>query len=146
MSQSIAEKVWVQEGPNKVPTAADEYIYNLGLRTIEMSFQRAVDGLTRCITLGTALSGGSLVLLKEDICYGWWKVIASSFFLAGLALALYGSTPFPKAMPMHIPTIANTYSEVAIAKQRLANISMWLLVAGLAAAIIGSILRRAIGG
>jgi len=136
----------VPSGPPRVPNKLEEYLIDLNHRSVELSLARVSDSLARCITLGTALAGGSLVLLKEDSCYGWWKVASASLCLMGLIVAIIGASPHTIRTDARAMATLDVYLTAIAHKQWYATRSMWFLVAGLAAAIIGAIIRKAIGG
>lgn len=125
-------------------TDEEKYFTELWLKGFELSLARANDALSRAITLGTALAGGSLVLLKEDICYGWWKIAAAALFLVALAVAIYGSTPMLSAAPLDHSITQRAYTGATIRKAWYAKQSMRLLILGLLVAIVGAAARQAL--
>lgn len=136
-----AEVVEVIE--HRLETAEEKFFAELWYKGFELALGRANDALSRAINLGTAMAGGSLVLLKEDICYGWWRVIAASLFLTGLAVAVYGSSPLLSAAPMNSEVTRAAYSRATVHKAWYAKQALRLIVLGLLAAVIGAAIRQA---
>lgn len=118
-------------------TADDCFFLDAWNRSFEGSVARANEALNRVLTLSTAMTGGSLVLLKEDICYGWWKVAAAALFFAALAVAVLGSVPVAVAVEFDPTSVRAKLSHAAAVKRRWLWAASACLVAGSLAAVVG---------
>ena len=52
-------------------TAEEEFFLKMDEDAIRQVVPRLNDALARMLTLTTALAGGTLALLKDDVCTGW---------------------------------------------------------------------------
>jgi hypothetical protein len=132
-----------EQSPLADGLASPEDVFYLTIAddAIKQGIPRLNDTLGRLLTLSTALSGGAIALLKEDVCYGWWRVVAAVLFFLALACSTIGIIPFSSRVA-HIPV------EIKDEIERIRRIkSIWvcgaasLIASGLLAAIIGSIAR-----
>jgi hypothetical protein len=89
------------------------------------------------------MAGGALVLLKEDICYGWWRVIAAGLFFLALGVAVAGAVPMSVTMAFDPRSVREEFGRTAVVKRQWVVASSSLLAAGLLAAIVGAALRQA---
>ena len=96
----------------------EEYFLDLFLKSYERAVNRTNDALNRLVTLGTAMTGGALVLLKEDVCYGWWRVTAASLFFLALGTAIYGSVPAAIEMQFSGESVKTAFQKAAANKKR----------------------------
>jgi hypothetical protein len=114
-------------------------------KSFEGTVARLTDSLNRLVTLGTAMAGGALVLLKEDVCYGWFRVVAAGLFFLALGCAVYGSVPVRVRMSFSPASVRQQLARAAVVKKRWVWASSLLLLAGLLAALAGAAVRTAVG-
>jgi hypothetical protein len=120
----------------------DVFYLTIADDTIKQGIPRLNDTLGRLLTLSTALSGGAVALLKEDLCYGWWRVIAAVMFFLALGCSSIGVIPFSSRVP-HIPVaIKDEIERIRRIKSRWVCSAASLIAAGLLAAILGAIVRK----
>lgn len=126
-------------------TPDEAYLFELVRKLPETSLARANEALARVLTLCTALAGGSVVLLKEDVCYGWWKVAAAAGFFAALMTAIRGTIPVTGTMGRTPEAIKAAYLDSAKTKWRHIRAAAGLLLAGLFCAVAGVFARQLYG-
>lgn len=119
----------------------DCYFLDAWNRSFEASVARMNDALSRLVTLSTAMAGGAILLLKEDVCYGWWRVIAAGFFFLALASATVGAIPITSSVRFDPKSVRAKFADSAQVKKRWVVLSSCLLLAGLLAALIGATIR-----
>jgi|GEM_PF-6998898 len=130
------------EGWTVRPITPEEKFYlDLADDAVKQSIPRLNDAINRLITLGSAMAGGSLVFLKDDVCAPWCRFLAAFGFFLALAYAVYASIPSPAQVTCDAPSIKKVFEDVADEKNRRVTISTCLLVAGLAFAILGAFIR-----
>jgi hypothetical protein len=136
-----------EQPPMSDGLASPEDVFYLTIAddAIKQGIPRLNDTLGRLLTLSTALSGGAVALLKEDVCYGWWRVIAAAFFFLALACSAVGVIPVLSRVP-HVPVeIKDELERVHGIKTRWVYAATGLISAGLFAAIIGAVVKMAKG-
>jgi hypothetical protein len=122
-----------------VPLSKDDVFFgDLARRQIELSLNRVNDALNRLITLATALSGGALVGLKDDVCTGWGRVLAATLFFIALSLAVCGSVPLEDRIGQGPDAVRRSITEAASKKKRWVRLSTGFLISGLAMAVVGA--------
>jgi hypothetical protein len=148
MSDADEPTVLIDNPPDATVRLADAdecFFLDAWNKSFEGIVARLTDSLNRLITLGTAMAGGALVLLKEDVCYGWFRVAAAGLFFLALACAVYGAVPVRVRMSFSPESVRQQLARAAAIKKRWVWASSTLLLAGLLAALIGAIIRTAIG-
>lgn len=123
-------------------TPYEDFFLDLGLKGYEASIVRMNESLNRLLTLSTAMAGGSIALLRQDICFGWWRIIAVSMFFLALAVSAFGSIPTKNDnMPTPL-SIRDEYVRAARVKSGWIWMATILLVLGLLSATVGVIVVK----
>jgi len=117
----------------------DCFFLDVWNKSCETSVLRMNEALARLVTLSTAMAGGSIALLKEDVCYGWWRIVAACLFFLALASAAVGAVPFSSSVRFNPNAVRMKYIIAARVKKRWVNLSLTWLVCGILAAIVGVI-------
>lgn len=126
-------------------TADEEFYVRLDEDTIRQSVPRLNDALARLLTLTTALAGGTLALLKDDVCTGWGRVLAAACFFASLVAAAVGTVPFQRGGLDGPADFAAAWDAARRHKRRFLAVSLGAVAAGLLAALAGATARVVAG-
>lgn len=105
---------------------------------VKSSVPRMNDAMNRVLTLSTAMVGGTIALLKDDVCAGWWKVAAASCFLIALLVAAIGSIPRTISLPQ--PRAGDVLDEVKATgryKAKFLTAALLFLSLGSVSAVVG---------
>lgn len=124
-------------------TVDDCFFLDLWNRSFEGSVARMNDALNRLVTLSTAMAGGSLVLLKEDICYGLFRVVAAALFFMALAVSVVGAVPVAVRVEFDPRSVRTQLARSAAVKRRWVWGATACLLAGLLVVVIGVFVRAA---
>lgn len=127
------------------PLRADEQIvcaaWDDGYR---QTIPRMNDVLGRLLTLSTALAGGSMVLLGKDVCEPWLRAAATLLFAAALVTSTIGVIPVSVNYGTDcIDTMRDEIRRATINKTWRVWLSVILIVAGILAATIGTLVKGA---
>lgn len=122
-------------------TAEEEFFLKLDEEGIRQLVPRLNDALTRMLTLTTALAGGTLALLKDDVCTGWGRVAAALCFFAALLAAAYGTIPYQRAYRRDPAEVVAALDAARRHKRRLLFAALGASAAGLLVAIAGAAVR-----
>lgn len=133
----------ISTGTSRALTAEEKFYYEARYRQVELSLTRMNDSLNRLVTLGTAMCGGALVLLKEDICPVWWRVATAALFFLALATGVLGSVPVAVSGSDDPAAVRDGMVYAASVKKRYVWAASGLLMAGLLTAIVGAVVRAA---
>jgi hypothetical protein len=111
---------------------------------IKQTPSKVSETITRLITLTTALAGGAIGVLKDDVCTGWGRVLAATFFFAALVAAVIGAHPRTAPLPMFpVDDIKVAIRKALGFKERCAQVAVVLLIVGILFAILGATARVA---
>lgn len=136
--------------PNEVlrsfPLTDDERMwFDLRRDAAKQSVPRLNDALARLLTLTTALAGGVLAFLKDEVCPAWWRVASAACLFVALVAAAWGSVPTSGSIafgPAVGPNaIAAHQAGVMRRKGRFIRIALGATAAGLLVALVGTIVR-----
>lgn len=119
-------------------TAEEEYFLKLDEESVRQAIPRLNDALARLLTLATALAGGTLGLLKDDVCSGWGRVGAALCFFLAVLVAAYGVVPFQRTRLSTPEEIADALDAARLHKRRLMLVTLAALMAGLFVALLGT--------
>lgn len=99
---------------------------------------RVADSLVRLVTLATALAGGAVGVLKDDVSTEWGRFGAATFFFAALLAAAIGSLPRAATVPdFPIEAVRDAIRKPLLFKERCAQASLALLACGMVFALLG---------
>lgn len=126
-------------------TADDCFFLDVWNRSFEGTVTRLNDALNRLMTLSTAMVGGSLVLLKEDICYGWFRVLVTFLFFLALTFAVVGSVPVAVGMDFDPESVRRKLSHSAAVKRKWVWSVSACIIAGAFIAVLGVVARAYVG-
>lgn len=122
-------------------TAEEDAIVAIALEGVKQATSRLSESLSRLVTLSTAMTGGALAALKDDVCTGWGRVGAAAFFFLALAAAVAGSLPRLSRAEWDLDSMAAEVRTVIHRKEWIARICCLLLALGSLVALIGSAVR-----
>lgn len=113
---------------------------------IKQTPARVADALNRLVVLATALSGGAVAGLKNDVCDPWGRVAAAALFLGALLAAVVGSVPRDAVLPTFpAADIRTAVRRVVAFKEACARVALVLIAAGMVAAVVGTAVAAAAG-
>lgn len=117
----------------------DENLWlDIRIDAIKQTPSRVSDSLVRLVTLATALAGGSIGVLKDDVSTPWGRIAAASLFFAALLAAAIGSLPRSASIPQFpVDAVRDAIQGALRFKGRCAIASLVLLAGGMACAILG---------
>jgi hypothetical protein len=105
---------------------------------IKQTPARVSESLVRLVTLATALAGGAIGVLKDDVSTSWGRFGAAAFFFAALLAAAIGSLPRSAALPdFPVEAVRGSIQGALRFKERCAKWSLSLLAAGMLFALLG---------
>lgn len=132
-------EVWHQIGEGRAPTAEETRLVEYQLDGVKQTLPRMNDYLVRLLTLSSTLAGGSLALLNEQLCHPYGRVAAGLFFAAAVVTTVLGLRPREVATRLGVlDDIRNAIDTTVKRKESYQTVAHWLLVAGLAAAVLGA--------
>lgn len=119
----------------------DQLHFEIADEAVKLGPQRLTDALTRMMTLSTAMVGGSLGLLKDDVCQPVCRVIGAGLFFGALFFAAYGAIPFGSRCERELGALKAEFERVLSWKRRWLHVSCGCLLAGSLAIVIGAALK-----
>jgi hypothetical protein len=123
-------------------TPENAELFKLGKRMIEGSIETVQDTLRQLLTLSTALLGGSIAFMNEQLTPLGFKAVCVLFFMATVGISFYGTMPYSAGLVPNIPESVRETRDRALesktAKLRLAGGSLLL---GFAVAVLGIVWR-----
>lgn len=125
----------------RLATPEEEFYLALADEAYKQSVPRLNEAIARLITLGSALAGGALVFLKDEVCTPWCRVGAAFAFFGALAAAAWGSLPVTASVKYRVADIKRGVEEAADTKESWARAATGLILVGLFVAIIGAVAR-----
>jgi hypothetical protein len=139
MTEQVESDLEYTELESHVTTPTEKLYLALADEAIRQTIPRLNDALSRLVTLGTAMAGGSLVFLRDDVCTVWGRVLAAACFFLALATAIYGSIPRnPNVDRYEVPAIQGGFTRAVAVKKRWVWLASGLLLAGIFVAIVGA--------
>lgn len=127
-----------------VPTTPEhELLLALADDGVKLAVPRLNDALARLVTLSTAMAGGAVGFLKDDVCTTWGRVAAAAFFFLALVAAVGGSIPYVGGRDRDLETLAAEFDQVT----RWKRVALWLTSAllglGSLSVVLGAAARAA---
>lgn len=138
----------VEHLPVSRPPNEDEKLwFDVRREAVRQSVPRLNEAIGRLLTLATALAGGVLAFLKDDVCPAWYRVAAGGCFFVALAVAAWGAMPTPGSASFG-PTVGpdlirSNQAKAMEAKVWFVRASLTAIVCGLLVALVGTAVRAA---
>lgn len=103
---------------------------------------RVSDALGRLLTLATAMAGGAIGVMKDDVSTGWGRAAATAMFFVAVVAAAVGSLPRTAVMPTFpAADIRDAVRRAVGFKERCAAVAVVFLTLGVLAAVAGVVGR-----
>jgi hypothetical protein len=122
-------------------TAEEEMTVAVADEAAKQAVPRLNEALNRLVTLSTAMTGGALAALKNDICTGWGRVGSATFFFLALAAAVVGSLPHVSRIEWEIRALVADVESAIWRKKWGSWICCVFLAAGALVAVLGAGVR-----
>jgi hypothetical protein len=128
---------------SRLTTQEEQFFLDSWCRGLESSLARVNEALGKMVTLATAMAGGSVLFLKDDACTGWGRFTATILFVVAVVIGAYGSIPRSRPVEYQPEAVKASLIESAAFKRKWLLASFWILIAGFAFAVVGSIWKSA---
>lgn len=125
----------------RLATAEETFYVTLQDDEIRASVPRLNEAISKMLTLATALAGGSLVFLKEDVCVPWARVAAAALFFVALGVAAFGLIPARGWYSQDIDRIREQRQGAVNHKRFLLKVVCGVIAGGLFVAILGAAIK-----
>jgi hypothetical protein len=126
------------------PTEEAEFYIAWGRELQKGGFVLINDSLKQMVTLNTALLGGGIYLLKDELIVPTARILAMIPFFFSLIVAFFGMIPSRIQLDLSCPEDIKDSQEAAMKSKMLKlSVAGFLLILGLVVAAIGVILRPA---
>lgn len=133
----MIEEVIVVQG--EYPSSEEQFYYQWGEETEKAIPGQLLDTLKQLVTLNTALIGGSLVGLREDLMPAGCRLVVVGFFILSLLAAMVGIVPGVQTfVPYNQPAAVRDHKQAVVARRAsLIRAAAMFLIAGFAAVFVG---------
>ena len=99
-------------------TEEEKFYMEWGKETLKTNIERANNVLQQFLTLNTALLGGSVVFLSQEILGKMFHGISIACLFIGLVLAFLGIIPYESKVQLNIPADIKNHKEKALKDKR----------------------------
>ena len=124
------------------PTPDENLWLDMRAEAVKATPGRVSDALARLLTLSTAMAGGAIGVMKDDVSVPWGRAGAAAMFFAALVAAAVGSLPRTAVLPAFPAADIRAAVHRAVGfKDRCATVSVIFLSLGVLAAIVGVVAR-----
>lgn len=102
----------------RAPTPDEEFYYNWGQETLKQNLTLSNNILSNILVLSSALLGGIIFLMGEDLLFAKLKLLIAFAFLLSLIIAFIGILPFESKVDDRIPFDIKAHKSKALSSKR----------------------------
>lgn len=124
-----------------VPTREQELTQAIADEGLKQSIPRLNDAIGKMLTLATAMAGGSLAFLKDDICPPWGRMAAGFFFILSTAAAAFASIPYSSQSSPALEDLDAQFKSACAWKRNCLRVCYGLLLIGFFFAFAGTLAK-----
>ena len=121
------------------PTAEDAVTFLIADDAKKQAVPRLNDAIGKMVTLSTALAGGTLLFLKDDVCTTWGRLFAGLFFVLALCSSAFGSIPYTARGPHDRDSLNLEFESVCRWKRQAIWTCYGFIILGFFLALVGSL-------